>query len=247
MLQEEAQDLGDDTAAFGGDLQKIPEAGQHLLGLINDILDLAKVEAGRMDLFLEDFAVADLVRGVAAVAAPLARQRGNRLVVDCPEGLGAMRSDLTKVRQALYNLLSNAAKFTERGQITLTAAREPGEGEGEGTRRGRGRLARLPGRGHGDRDDPRAAGAPVRGVHPGRGVDHAPVRRHRPGPGPDPPLLPDDGRRRDRGERAGRRLHLHHPPAGDRAPGGAGGRATGARAGRGRGSGRGGPRRGRCW
>ena len=74
--------------------------------------------------------MADLVQGVAAVAAPLARQRGNRLVVDCPEGLGAMRSDLTKVRQALYNLLSNAAKFTERGEITLTAAREPGEAEG---------------------------------------------------------------------------------------------------------------------
>ena len=85
-----------------------------------------------MDLFPEDFAVADLVQGVAAVAAPLARQRGNRLVVDCPEGLGAMRSDLTKVRQALYNLLSNAAKFTERGQITLTAAREPGAGQREG-------------------------------------------------------------------------------------------------------------------
>ena len=131
MLQEEAQDLGDGTAAaLGGDLQKITEAGKHLLGLINDVLDLAKVEAGRMDLFPEDFAVADLVQGVAAVAAPLARQRGNRLVVDCPEGLGAMRSDLTKVRQALYNLLSNAAKFTERGEITLTAAREPGEGEG---------------------------------------------------------------------------------------------------------------------
>ena len=133
MLQEEAQDLGDDTAAaLGGDLQKITEAGRHLLGLINDILDLAKIEAGRMDLFPEDFAVADLVQGVAAVAAPLARQRGNRLVVDCPEGLGAMHSDLTKVRQALYNLLSNAAKFTERGQITLTAAREPGAGQREG-------------------------------------------------------------------------------------------------------------------
>jgi CheY-like chemotaxis protein len=103
-------------------------ATKHLLGLINDILDLTKVEAGRMDLYLEDFAVAALVRGVAAVAAPLARQRDNRLVVDCPADLGAMHSDQTKVRQALLNLLSNAAKFTERGEITLTAAREPGEG-----------------------------------------------------------------------------------------------------------------------
>ena len=133
MLQEEAHDLGDDTAAaLGGDLQKVTDAGRHLLGLINDVLDLAKVEAGRMDLFPEDFAVADLVRGVAAVAAALARQRGNRLVVECPDGLGAMRSDLTKVRQALYNLLANAATFTERGQITLAAAREPGEDEGGG-------------------------------------------------------------------------------------------------------------------
>ena len=132
MLQEEAADLGADTAAFGGDLQKITEAGKHLLGLINDILDLSKIEAGRMDLFPEDFAVADLVRGVAAVAGPLARQRDNRLTVECPDGLGAMCSDLTKVRQALYNLLSNAAKFTERGEITLTAAREQGAGEREG-------------------------------------------------------------------------------------------------------------------
>ena len=87
-----------------------------------------------MDLFPEDFAVADLVQGVAAGASPLARQRGNRLAVDCPEGLGAMRSDLTKVRQALYNLLANAAKFTERGEITLTAAasRAWAESEGDG-------------------------------------------------------------------------------------------------------------------
>ena len=157
MLQEEAQDLGDDTAAaLGGDLQKVTEAGRHLLGLINDILDLSKVEAGRMDLFPEDFAVADLVQGVAAVAAPLARQRGNRLVVECPEGLGAMRSDLTKVRQALYNLLSNAAKFTERGADH--PHRRPRAGRGPaGGRRGRGRLAGVPGGGHRDRDDARSS------------------------------------------------------------------------------------------
>ena len=86
-----------------------------------------------MDLFLEDFAVADLVQGVAAVAAPLARQRGNRLVVECPDGLGAMRSDLTKVRQALYNLLSNAAKFTERGTDHPHRGPRAGRGRGRAT------------------------------------------------------------------------------------------------------------------
>jgi signal transduction histidine kinase len=123
MLQEEAEDLGE--GALLPDLQKINAAGKHLLGLINDILDLSKIEAGKMDLFLEDFSVPDLVRDVAAIVRPLVDKNANALVVDCPDDLGVMHADLTKVRQALFNLLSNAAKFTDHGSITLSVKREP--------------------------------------------------------------------------------------------------------------------------
>jgi signal transduction histidine kinase len=122
MLQEEADDLGE--GAFLPDLQKINAAGKHLLGLINDILDLSKIEAGKMDLFLEDFSVPDLVRDVAAIVQPLVEKNANRLVVSCPDDLGTMHADLTKVRQALFNLLSNASKFTDYGTIALSVTRE---------------------------------------------------------------------------------------------------------------------------
>ena len=117
MLQEEAEDLGEET--FIPDLQKVNAAGKHLLGLINDILDLSKIEAGRMDLYLESFSVSQLVQDVAAIVKPLMEKYANELVVVCPPELGEMHADLTKVRQTLFNLLSNAAKFTERGRIEL--------------------------------------------------------------------------------------------------------------------------------
>src|SRR3954469_21817226 len=113
MLQEEAEDLGE--TAFLPDLQKIDAAGKHLLGLINDILDLSKIEAGRMDLYPEDFDIGQLVHDVEAIVQPLMDKNGNALVVSCPEQIGSMHADLTKVRQTLFNLLSNASKFTERG------------------------------------------------------------------------------------------------------------------------------------
>jgi signal transduction histidine kinase len=122
MLQEEAEDLDQETLI--PDLQKVNAAGKHLLGLINDILDLSKIEAGRMDLFLEDFEVSTLVRDVGAIVQPLIDKNGNALVVTCPDDIGEMRADLTKVRQALFNLLSNAAKFTDHGTISLTVERE---------------------------------------------------------------------------------------------------------------------------
>ena len=128
MLQEEAEDL--DADAFLPDLQRINAAGKHLLGLINDILDLSKIEAGRMDLFVETFSIAAMIDDVEAVARPLVDKNGNALVVLRPEGIGSMHADQTKVRQTLFNLLSNAAKFTERGTITLSAAREAG-GDGD--------------------------------------------------------------------------------------------------------------------
>jgi GAF domain-containing protein len=122
MLQEEADDLGEE--AFVGDLVKINAAGKHLLGLINDILDLSKIEAGRMDLYLETFSIPHLVRDVAAIVRPLVEKNANTLVIECPDDLGTLHADLTKVRQALFNLLSNAAKFTDHGTITLTVERE---------------------------------------------------------------------------------------------------------------------------
>ncbi|MHB8522177.1 MAG: response regulator [Limisphaerales bacterium] len=122
MLQEEAQDVGQET--FVPDLQKIHTAGKHLLGLINDILDLSKVEAGKMTLYLETFDLAALARDVTATIQPLVASNANRLEVSCPADIGVMHADQTKVRQSLFNLLSNASKFTERGKITLEFLRQ---------------------------------------------------------------------------------------------------------------------------
>jgi signal transduction histidine kinase/DNA-binding response OmpR family regulator len=117
MLQEEAEDLGDKE--YIPDLQKIHSAGKHLLSLINDILDLSKIEAGRMDLFLERFEVQEMLNDVVSTVQPLVAKKGNELVVEGSDQAGSVRADLTKVRQTLFNLLSNAAKFTENGKITL--------------------------------------------------------------------------------------------------------------------------------
>ena len=127
MLQEDAADLGADQLT--DDLQKINAAGKHLLELINAVLDLSKIEAGKMELYLETFDVATLVRDIAAVIQPLAAKNSNRLDVRCPDAIGPMHADLTKVRQALFNLLSNACKFTERGTVSLAVAREAADGQ----------------------------------------------------------------------------------------------------------------------
>ncbi|MEE8265186.1 MAG: ATP-binding protein, partial [Acidiferrobacterales bacterium] len=122
MLQEEAEDLGQE--GFVPDLNNIHVAGKHLLSLINDILDLSKIEAGKMELFLESFEIPSLVRDVVVTIQPLVEKNANTLNVDCPDDLGDMHADLTKVRQALFNLLSNACKFTERGTITFNVSQE---------------------------------------------------------------------------------------------------------------------------
>jgi len=126
MLQEEAEDLGQED--FIPDLQKIHAAGKHLLALINDILDLSKIEAGKMDLYLESFDIAPMVRDVVTTVKPLVEKNANTLVVHHVDDLGAMRADLTKVRQALFNLLSNACKFTTEGTITLEVVRDTVDG-----------------------------------------------------------------------------------------------------------------------
>jgi signal transduction histidine kinase/CheY-like chemotaxis protein len=127
MLQEEAEDAGD-SATYGPDLQKIHAAGKHLLELINAVLDLSKIEAGKMELYLETFDVPQMVRDIAAVVQPLAEKNANRIEVRCDEATGAMRADLTKVRQTLFNLLSNACKFTDHGTVTLRVDSEVVDG-----------------------------------------------------------------------------------------------------------------------
>jgi hypothetical protein len=129
MLQEEVADLG--QTALVPDLGKIHTAGRHLLALINDVLDLSKIEAGKMELLLEDFDVQAMVDEVATTVRPLIDKNSNRLEVHCPPEVGGMRGDLTKVRQMLLNLLSNASKFTSDGRIDLEVARERDHGEEE--------------------------------------------------------------------------------------------------------------------
>ena len=122
MLQEEAEDLGQQDMI--PDLERINGAGKHLLSLINDILDLSKIEAGRMDLYLERFDLSATLDEIVSTVSPLIEKNANTLDIDVPGDLGAVRADLTKLRQALFNLLSNAAKFTHNGKITLAANRE---------------------------------------------------------------------------------------------------------------------------
>ncbi len=126
MLQEEAADLKLDS--FSADLEKIASAGKHLLALINDILDLSKIEAGKMELFLEDFDLGEMISEVLATIQPLVAANENVLTVADTSGVGVMHADQMKVRQALFNLLSNAVKFTRSGTITVDAARERMDG-----------------------------------------------------------------------------------------------------------------------
>ncbi len=122
MVQEELDDLG--AGELKPDLEKVVAAAKHQLGLVNDILDISKIEAGKMTLYLEDFDLPALVSEVAATVQPLVSKNSNTLVVECPADLGTMHADQTKLRQTLFNLLSNASKFSENGTITLTAERD---------------------------------------------------------------------------------------------------------------------------
>jgi signal transduction histidine kinase/CheY-like chemotaxis protein len=125
ILAEDATDAGDTSAV--NDLKRIEGAGNHLLALINDILDLSKIEAGRMETFLEPFDVPALVEDVRMMVEPLAARNDNRLVVSCAPEVGTIHSDLTKVKQALLNLLSNACKFTQNGVVGLAIGPDKAE------------------------------------------------------------------------------------------------------------------------
>ncbi|CAN5563911.1 hypothetical protein BH09PLA1_BH09PLA1_01130 [soil metagenome] len=119
MLAEDALAAGQTQTV--DDLKKITQAGKHLLSLINDVLDLSKVEAGKMRLHLEEFSVPLMVQDVASTITPMLRQNSNTLKVDVPDDLGSITADLTKLRQVLFNLLSNASKFTTNGEVTISA------------------------------------------------------------------------------------------------------------------------------
>ena len=122
LLAEDAIDRGDEPALK--DLQKIQAAGKHLLGLINDILDLSKIEAGRMDLYLERISLPRLVDEVKTIVDPMVHKNDNELVIECPADIGQLNTDFTKLKQCLINLISNAAKFTSKGNVSLRVSRQ---------------------------------------------------------------------------------------------------------------------------
>jgi adenylate cyclase len=121
ILQEDATDNGQEQLV--PDLKKIEGAGRHLLGLINDILDLSKVEAGKMDVFIEEIDISSLLDEVKAIITPLVAKNGNILEVHLTHQIGSMRTDRTKVKQCLLNVLSNASKFTQNGKLTVEVER----------------------------------------------------------------------------------------------------------------------------
>jgi signal transduction histidine kinase/DNA-binding response OmpR family regulator len=124
MLKEDAEEFGQDD--FTEPLDRISRAGKHLLSLINEILDLSKIEAGKLDFHLEDFDISGLVADVTTTVQSLADANGNQLEVRCAENLGSMRADLTRVRQIVLNMLSNACKFTKNGTVTIDVRIEDG-------------------------------------------------------------------------------------------------------------------------
>ena len=121
ILQEDAADS--DQEQLVPDLKKIEGAGRHLLGLINDILDLSKVEAGKMDVFIEEIDISSLLDEVKSIITPLVAKNGNKLELRLADHIGSMRTDRTKVKQCLLNVLSNASKFTQDGKLTVGVER----------------------------------------------------------------------------------------------------------------------------
>jgi signal transduction histidine kinase/ActR/RegA family two-component response regulator len=126
MLEEEHQDAGRDENVR--DLQKIQAAGKHLLSLINDVLDLSKIEAGKMGLHLETFDLEPMIEEIVTTLKPAAEKNANRIGIELPPDIGSMHADITKVRQILFNLLSNACKFTDHGDIYLKVERRSSHG-----------------------------------------------------------------------------------------------------------------------
>jgi signal transduction histidine kinase/DNA-binding response OmpR family regulator len=126
MLIEDAEDRGAEETVV--DLKKIHSAGKHLLELINSVLDISKIEAGKMEVYVEPFSVDEVVQNVVQIAKPLVTKNGNELVLTVDPESGEMSSDRTKLRQSLFNLISNASKFTSKGVITLSVSRSVNDG-----------------------------------------------------------------------------------------------------------------------
>ncbi len=202
MLREDAEALKQDTEP----LDRVLGAGRHLLALINDILDLSKIEAGRMELHLETFALAPLIDDVVKTIEPLAAKNGNQVAVHCDAAIGTMHADQMRLRQALLNLMSNANKFTDHGTITIDARQRQENGRDWVTiavaDTGIGMTAEQMGKLF--QEFSQAV------LHHGEQI-----RRHRPWPRDQQALLPDDGRRHHGRERARPRLDLHDPTAED--------------------------------
>ena len=122
MLKEQLETEG--NTELVEDTERINIAGNHLLAVINNILDLSKIEAGRIDLNIDTFTVGGLTRMVSAMSVPSIKKNGNRFILDCPESVGDMTTDVMKLRQSLINVLGNAGRFTQNGEIKLTVRRE---------------------------------------------------------------------------------------------------------------------------
>src|SRR5262249_5262183 len=184
-------------------LRRVHRAGTHLLGLINQVLDLSKIEAGKLELSPETVNLAPLLEDVIGTARQLAEQNKNRLVLEAQENLGQLTVDPMRLRQILLNLLSNACKFTKQGEGKLRVKKVVDGRNWIEDRRGRYRHW----------DDAGATGQAVRGVHPGRFLDRTAVRRHRAGPCHHAQARPHDGGRRGGGKRAGQGFGVYRPPA----------------------------------
>jgi signal transduction histidine kinase/CheY-like chemotaxis protein len=126
MLIDQTEDMEQED--FSPDLKKIQAAGKHLLALINDILDISKIEAGKMDIYLETFDISTMIKDIVNTIQPVVEKNSNTLNVNCADDIGIMYADLTKVRQGLFNLLSNASKFCKQGAISLDVVRETEDG-----------------------------------------------------------------------------------------------------------------------
>jgi signal transduction histidine kinase len=125
VILEDAEEF--DYAEIIPDLEKIRDSGKHLLSLISDILDISKIEAGRMELYIEPFSVSGLIEEVVNISKPMIEKKNNRLEVNIAPKISLINADMMKVRQILLNLLSNAAKFTSEGKITISVWQEENE------------------------------------------------------------------------------------------------------------------------
>ena len=188
-------------------LQRVNRAGTHLLGLINQVLDLSKIEAGKLELNPQTVQLAPLIEEVIGTARQLAEQNKNRLIVEAPDNLGA-------ADRRPHAAAANPAQSVEQ----CLQVHQAGRGRAAGAKGGRRtRLDRVRRVRYRHRHDAGAAGEAVRGIQPGRCHDRAALRRHRAGPCHHPQARAHDGRRRDGGERAGQRLGVYSAPAGRRA------------------------------